>query len=134
MKQVNKNIIVPLVVFPFDIMVSIGETNEQFDKNLFHRLQPEDYTSLKRSEHIIWDMDDTVRGRCVHNHDGGQTLIRIKGLSTPEQHGTLAHEIKHAIDFIFWHKLGIVPTKNNDELFAYAIGYVTEMVYKEVGK
>lgn len=124
------NIIIPLVLFPFDIMFSVGETNEQFDKTLFDRLQKCDYDSLKRSEQVIWNLGDTHRGRCVHNWDGGQTIIRTKGIDTPEQHGTLAHEIKHAIDFILWHKLGIVPTKNNDELFAYAIGYVTEQVYK----
>lgn len=124
------NFIVPLVLFPFDIMFSIGESNELFDRSLFDRLQKCDYDSLKASERIIWDMGDTCRGRCVHNYEGGQTIIRVKGINTPEHHGVLAHEIKHAIDFILWHKLGIVPTKNNDELFAYAIGYVTEQVYK----
>lgn len=126
------NFIVPLVLFPFDIMFSIGQTNKEFDKALFDRLQKCDYNSLKETEKTIFEMPDNHRGRCAHNFEGGQTIIRIKGISSSEDHGTLAHEIKHAVDYILWHHLGIKPKKNNEELFAYTIGYVTDQVYKHI--
>lgn len=126
------NFIVPLVLFPFDIMFSIGQTNEEFNKFVFNRLQKCDYTTLKEIEKIIFEMPDTHRGRCAHNFEGGQTIVRVKSLIFPENYGTLAHEIKHAVDFILWHHLGMKPRKNNEELFAYAIGYVTQEVYKHI--
>ena len=34
MKSKSKNFIIPLVVYPFDVMVSLGETDEQLKKAL----------------------------------------------------------------------------------------------------
>lgn len=78
----------------------------------------------------ILTLSANCNGRTVHL-DGGQTMIRMNGkVKTPEQFGTLAHEIFHAVDFIFT-RLNMKLSRDSDEAFAYAIGYVTEQIYKK---
>ena len=105
-------------------MVSIGETDDEFKKSLLK------VGKLKEVEadEGMFAMAENHKGRTLHL-DGGQTIIRIPTqIKTAEQHGTLAHEIFHAVEFLF-RRLNTNLTLDSDEPYAYLIGYLTEQIY-----
>lgn len=119
-----------MVVYPFDIMFSINETDKQFKKSIESKLHPEHFdqfmtdTSIPKMENSIPGTARTVR------LSSGQTIVRINHFeNTPQMHGVLAHEIFHAIEFLF-RRIEIVLCNKSDEAYAYAIGYLTEQFYK----
>lgn len=117
-----KNFIIGYTVYPFDVMVSVGETDEQLFKKL-------------KSKGIDKNLEDCSlegkRGRCVM-FEGGQTLIRLKGLpKNCEDYGTIAHEIFHAVAFLF-NRIGIKLSMESDEAFAYAIEFLTKKIYEKI--
>ena len=63
----------------------------------------------------------------------GQSLIRIKGKpKTPEEFGTLQHEIFHIAASLLW-RIGMkLKVKSSDEAYAYLIGYLTTEIYKKI--
>jgi len=88
------NFIIPLVIYPFDVMVSIGQTNYEIRKELELLDLPEDDIQLALFE------NEYVQGRAVM-FSSNQTLIRIRHYpKTPEQFGALAHEIFHAVTLL----------------------------------
>lgn len=112
------NFIIPLVVYPYDIMVSIGETDKQLEKEL-----------LKFG--ISWDnkFKCSGAGRTVMT-DNNQTIVRLGWW--PESNkdlGTLQHEIFHAVSLIF-DEIGMpLMVCTSCEAYAYLIGYLTEQIY-----
>lgn len=131
MKSKGKSFIINLVVYPFDILVSIAETNDEFLKSIKKYITPECLEDLK-DEKIVFNMPETCNGRTVQLLDGGQTIMRLpKRITTCEQYGTLAHEIFHAVEFIM-RRINIKLSENSDECFAYLIGYVTTQIYKKM--
>lgn len=124
--------VVNMDIFPFDIYFSIGETDREFKTGIRKYLYPADYISLKKCDEEIWKLEECTNGRCYHNFDTGHTVIRVKEYKNAKNQGTLAHEIKHAVDYILWHHIGIKPKKNTEEVFAYAIGHVTTQVFTKI--
>lgn len=114
----SKNFIIPLVVYPFDVMVSIGETDEQL-KKVFKKY---DIPVLDYFEHRV------TKGRCSFLV-GNQSLLRFRTYQDAD-HETIAHEIFHAVSNIMC--FINMPLKNgdNDEAWAYLIGYITQEFYK----
>lgn len=123
MKKLPLNFIIPLVVYPFDVMVSIGED----DKSLFKKLK-------KYGVDITMDElshSATARGRTIM-FAGNQTLIRLYNRTvTPNWHGNLSHEVFHAVQFIF-ERIGSKLTYESSEGYAYLIDYITKEIYKRV--
>ena len=120
------NFIVDLVIYPYDIWFSMGESDGVFTRTISERLPDEHFEDLK--EDIICSLPAECRGRTYHHLIGGQTIIRLpKKPKTAQEFGTMAHEIFHAVDFIT-RRIGLRLTPNSDEAFAYLIGYVTEQV------
>lgn len=122
-KSKSLNIIIPLIVYPFDVMVSIAES----DDVLFDKLKTKgiDITGIDFSH------SSSQKGRTIIFRSN-QTLIRIYKLGeTPEFYGTLAHEIFHAVEFIA-EKIGLKLTDDSDEAYAYLIGYITTEIYKHL--
>lgn len=112
-------------------MVSIGQTDNEFLMSLKNKITDEHLSDFI-DDHLLFNMPDTCRGRTIQAINGGQTVIRIPHkIETFEQHGTLAHEIFHAVEFIL-RRINIKLSKNSDECFAYLIGYVTSQVYKYI--
>ncbi len=122
-KAVHKNFIISLDIYPFDVMVSVGEE----DDTLFKRLRK---LSISEDEFEMTRFDtENGRGRyCLFKT--GASLIRLKQEpKTPEQFGTLQHEIFHCASSILW-RVGIkLKMKYSDEAYAYLIGYLTEKIY-----
>ncbi|MBA3829257.1 MAG: hypothetical protein H0X33_10000 [Taibaiella sp.] len=124
-KPASANFIVPLVIYPYDVMVSVAETDEQLR------------TRLKRygldKEDNLWMYSSANKTGKAVAFPGDQCLIRIKSLpKTPFDFGNLLHEIFHVASFIMW-KIGMkLKIKNNDEAYAYLIGYLTKVIYEKL--
>lgn len=133
MKLKGKNFIIPLAIYPFEFMFSIAESDKTFQKQLRSILSDKDFASMLQDG--IMKMEDANIGcaRTVRLRSG-QTMIRIPHkIDTPKMHGVVAHEIFHAIEFLF-RRIEIKLCTKSDEAYAYAIGYVTEKFYEEIDK
>lgn len=115
------NFIIPLVVYPFEIMVSIGQSDEELK------------TSLGKFN-CDWDdkMSCVGNGRFYMNGEN-QTLLRL--LDYPETNfelGTLQHEIFHCVTHIL-DRVGMkFILSKSDEAYSYLIGYITTEVYSKL--
>jgi hypothetical protein len=118
MKRKKANFIVDLKVYPFHVMFSFTQTDDELLKCL------KKYNIDTRGD--SWKLEKTVRGRCVSFKDN-QTLIRLRNYpKTTEDFGVLAHEIFHAVSFIMY-KVGMkLKIDCSDEAYAYLIGFLTE--------
>lgn len=123
MKKKSLNFIVPLVVYPFDVMVSIGEEDAILEKKLKSSGVDVGTVELVHSE--------TARGRCIL-FGGNRTLVRIyKYPDKPVDYGYLQHEIFHAVEFIF-DRIGMKLTTDSDEAYAYLIAYLTTKIHERL--
>lgn len=121
MKSKSMNFIVKLNVFPFDIMISLGQSDEELKKELKkYRVVFED--DMKLVGHGRFWMDSRNR-----------SLIRVSEFdSSCEDFATLQHEIFHVVTHIL-DRMGVKFVLNkSDEVYSYLIGYVTKEVYKKV--
>lgn len=117
------NFIVPLIVYPFDIMVSIGQSDDELKKSLSK-------TKTKWKDVMKCEGD----GRFVLNLDNTSIIRLRKYPSTPTDYGTIAHEIFHAVTFIL-DRVGMkLKLFSSDEAYAYLTGYITEKVYEKILK
>ncbi len=122
MANKSLNFIVPLVVFPFDVMISLGESDEQLKKQ------------LSRFHGCEWDdkMKCVGLGRFFMN-ETNQSLIRLWNYpKNCEEYGTLQHEIFHCVTHIcdrmgLKFKLGV-----SDETYCYMVGYLTAKIYEKI--
>ena len=121
------NFIVPLVVYPFDIMFSIGETDNKLMKTLKKRLPKYAYNICKEDDCLL-NFNQMDNGRTLMLTDSGQTIVR---LGKNPSHATIAHEIFHCVEFLM-RKLNMSLTLDNDEAYAYLIGYITEQFYSNI--
>lgn len=123
-KQKSYNFIIRLTVYPFDVMISLGEPDDKLFASL--RKHGIDYNDTKLETY-----SDTQRGRTVL-FKGNQSLIRMYELSyTPEWYGNLAHEVFHCVEFIL-DRIGMRLTLDSDEAYAYLIGYITKEVHRKI--
>lgn len=126
MKQKSKNFIIPLVVYPFDVMVSLGET----DVEVVNRLNK---FGIDTSDNSMWNFEENGIGRCII-FPTNQLLLRLAHYPiSNEDFGTLQHEIFHAVHFLM-RKLRMKLNMKNDEAYAYLIGYLTTEIYEKIHK
>lgn len=119
----SKNFIIPLIIYPFDVMISIGQTDIELIKSV------KKYGLTKDDIHELLDLPTTLQGRAVLLFETNHSFIRLKkSPKTTKEFGTLAHEIFHSVDFIL-RTIGITLSKDSDEAYAYLIGYLTEKIY-----
>lgn len=117
----SKNFIITLVVYPFDVMVSLNQTDEQLKKEL---------------EKFGCEWDDDMKivgmGRAMispTNH----SLIRLRNYPvTNVDYSHLQHEIFHIVTFIM-SNIGIkFSILKNDEAYAYLIQHLTKEIYDRI--
>lgn len=124
-KAKSLNFIIPLVIYPFDVMVSVGESEDQLEKTL------DKYLDAKKE--IVWRWhNETAVGRfCMFSSNQG--LIRLRKLpATPEDYGNLQHEIFHYVTHIL-DRIGMkLVLMKSDEAYSYMIGYLTKEIYKRL--
>ena len=117
-------------IYPFDVLVSIGETNEQFVKTISKNLPISAVDELEQDPTILKFGPTTVARTMMF--DTGQIVIRMS--HKPESyvdHGIIAHEIFHVVEFLFRH-LSMNLTPDSSEAYAYLIGFLTTKFYEKL--
>lgn len=111
--------------YPFDVFVSFNQTDEKFKKDLAD-LGIDDYDDPVFNE-------TTCRARTA-SLETGQIVMRFKDFEkTAVGYSRLAHEIWHAVEFLFYRLKTPHSVKYTSECYAYMIQYVTNIIYKEIG-
>lgn len=118
--------IIPLVVYPLDVMVSIDETDNVLLKRLLS------YGETKEDCEGLLNLPETTRGRCVML-PSNRTVIRLKKqLKKQSFMSVMSHEVFHATTFIM-DRVGMKLEINvSDEAYAYLIGYLTNEICKKI--
>jgi len=122
------NFIIPLEVYPFDVMVSIGQSDEQLGAVL-------DKLDLSVADiELCRYASTTAIGRAVMFSTNG-SFIRLRHLpSSARDFATLAHEIFHIVTFVM-DRIGMkLKLLVSDEAYAYLISYLTEKIYDKINK
>lgn len=113
---------IPYVVYPFDLIVFTGGNRKKISKYL-KAIVPKN----------IKDEINDINFKCIGHtfmFSSGQTIIRLcRGANA----GTVAHEIFHAVDFLF-RRIRIKLSENSDEAYTYLIGYITNQYYTKKSK
>lgn len=122
------NFIVPHGTYPFDVMVSIGETDEQLFSKLKSKLPSQYHDSI-----LEYAAYNTIGYGRFAMFPTGASLIRIKEKpKTARYQGFLAHEIFHAVEFLF-ERIGLKHDSDiSGEAWAYQIQYLTEKIYERI--
>lgn len=124
----NINFIIRMDVYPFDIMVSIAQTDNQLGSVLDkYPLTQQDIRSCQYSR--------PTSPACAALFSTNASIIRMRKLPrTPEDYGSLAHEVFHVVSFIM-DRVGMkLKIMVSDEAYAYLIGFVTKSIYQELNK
>lgn len=120
------NFIVDLVIYPFDVMFSVGESDNKLKRTLKKMLHPDAYQVAYSDDFLIGFNRNSVQGgQTLFIHGHRQTVVR---LGRSPSHGTIAHEIFHAVELLL-RELKMTLCADNDEAYAYLIGYITEQFY-----
>ena len=122
-------LLIPLVIYPFDIMVMMGYSDEE----VRHELSQ--YEGISEEDiNLAMFKTYTTKGRAVM-FETNQTFLRIREIpETPLDYGFLQHEIFHAVTFVM-HTIGMkLKIDYSDEAYAYLVGYLTEKIYEEIDK
>jgi hypothetical protein len=121
----NRMFIVKGEIYPFDILVSFGDSEKKLRKELSKILPDE--TAV--SELFI---DPLGAGRTMI-FSTGQTLLWLKEKPTDINGlATLNHEIFHCVCFIL-ERIGVTFSADSDEAYAYFIQHLTNKMYSEIG-
>ena len=116
--------VIPLVIYPFDVVISINQSDKQFLKSM-------DGQDMTDSEGLF-NLPETTAARCVMI-PSNLTVIRFK-IGDEIRHDHIAHEIFHAVTFIM-ERVGMeFIVMKSDEAYAYLIGYITKKVYEILNK
>lgn len=119
-KQIN--FVIDCQIYPYDIMVSIGEDDKTLHRKMKRVNVEGDYSEVSL---------EGCQGRCVM-FKRGEIILRLKTYpKTPTEYGNLAHEVFHAAEFLL-RRINMPLTYESDEAYAYLIGYITEEIYKKI--
>jgi len=120
-----RSFIVSGTVYPFDVIFSIDETDDDL-KTLLNDILPKG-TSTK----LAMNINESCNGRAVRL-SSGQYVVRLKraDLQLPVFHGVVAHEIFHVTTFMMDH-IGVPhDVLKTEEAYAYLNGYLTQEFYR----
>ena len=125
-KNKSINFVIDYVVYPFELMVSMGEDKEVFKKRLKKRL-PEDMRHEVEDEFCNTEFQaQTVM------FSGGMTAVWFRECPIKaSQYALIAHEVFHAVDFLF-QRINIKLSNDSNEAYAYLLQYITEQIYKKL--
>lgn len=116
---------IPLVVYPFQIIVSINETDDQLWKKLNKLgVDAEEFTKC------VFADEASVGSAILFPNSIGLIRLRAKPTS-PATKGCLAHEIFHIVVFVM-NEVGMTLSTESDEAYAYLTGYLTTEIYKKL--
>ena len=117
--------IVDLKLFPFEVLFSLGETNDKVFKALKKYNIPLDEEHTEK-------INDSFGKNWAMIFPTGQTIIRLAKVPVePFDLGVLAHEIFHATCYIL-DRMGVGFSEESNEVFAYIIQYLTQEALSEI--
>jgi hypothetical protein len=120
------NFIIHYQLYPFDVMISLGESDAILFPKLKKHLPESDWPEIEDMK-----LKPTGRGRMVM-FSSGATAIRIRDYPVSAEHfGHLQHEIFHAVEFLM-ERIGVKHSYECGETYAYAIQYLTEKIYEKL--
>ena len=127
-RQKKKWAVVNLTMFPYHIMVSVGETDEEFSKRMlrYESMNHEKIAALCHLNKL------TNQGTTMMFEDGVAVVRVLRLTNKSKQHAILAHELFHAVTLVL-HRAGVdFQMDVSDEVYAYGIGHITEQVYDKI--
>lgn len=121
------NFILPFGAFPYDVFVSICDTDEEFLAATKLLVEKKKYKQFKKGEGL-----GLISGQArTWQLSTGQVMLRtVDALNTPKGVGILAHECSHAVDYV----LDSVHTPYVDEtkeVYAYHLGFMVENILEK---
>lgn len=122
------NFIISFEIYPFDLMVSIGQTDEELTAALAEHGVTAHVPALIGygincpAKYAFWNKESTF-------------LLRIHELpTTSKMFGALAHEICHIVSWAL-ETLGFkLKCSSSGEAYAYLTGWITEKIYKQLNE
>jgi hypothetical protein len=110
--------VIPLDVYGHDIVVSIGESDENLYEQIKENVSKKDFDKYMSNQKSI---------ATTHKLRTGGILIRFKdNIDNP---GIVAHEAFHAVVFLF-KKIGIEYCYKSEEAYAYTLEYLVNEILK----
>jgi hypothetical protein len=110
--------VIPLEVFGHDIIVSIGQSDEDLYEEIKENISKKKFDKKMTNQKSIATTFKLKTG-CI--------LIRFKDdIDNP---GIVAHEAFHAIVYLF-EKIGIEYAYQSEEAYAYSLEYLTNQILK----
>lgn len=126
MRPKKLHFIVNLPPYGFDVLISMGENQDEIIRRLKKlKVREEDFDLALFTEPLM-------QGRCCM-FPNGACIIRLRVVpKTPTQYGILHHEITHAVQFILG-RVGIkLKVGVSDEAYTYAVGFLTTKIYEKI--
>lgn len=122
--------VLPLVIYPLDIIVSIGEDDATLRNKIKKYALPDN--TLKEMEQDVLNLAIGTHGRTLITSCNRSVLRLIDYPKTDEDYGLLAHEIFHVVVFIL-DRVGMkLIVSDSDEAYAYLIQYITTEIHKRI--
>lgn len=121
-------VIVPIHLYPYDVIVSIGHTDEEIDailkrKGVKDGRELSEYGQHGRAKYAVW-------------YDYNIALIRLKCLPrSANDYGALMHEILHVVISVL-RKVGmrISAGGGSDEAYTYLMSYLVQHIMFKINK
>lgn len=125
--KLKQNFFIELEIYPFDVMISVDESDDELRKTLQgYKIDSDEIENLM-------NMPETTRGRHVFFKSSHQTVVRL--VSQPkriEMEGVIIHEIFHVVTYIF-KSIGMkLKLEVSDEAYAYLMQYLTEKIFTKI--
>lgn len=125
--------VIDTVLYPVNILISIGQTNDEFAGLLSNTLHETALEELKEDSGIV-ELPPTTFARTMMFYNTGDIVLRIpKAENTPEFKGVVAHEIFHMVELLF-DSIDTPLTKETSEPYAYLITHITKKFYEHYEK
>lgn len=122
----DKAFIIPLHIFPIDVLVSIGQT----DKELKAYISKYSISLCMEEIDVLFNIKPHVKG-FTYTLSSGATIIRlVKKPKVSDDYGVVTHEIFHAVDNIM-SCVGITLSETSSEVYAYTTQYLTTQIFKQ---
>lgn len=120
------NRIISLVVYPFEVMVSMNQSDKSFIKSV------KSYGITDISDSIFkLDENNLCRARSIM-YSSGKSILRLNftpKYNEPLRIGLLHHEIFHIVHFIM-DDINTPLTESTSEPYAYLVQHLTTEIYK----
>lgn len=112
--------VIRLVAFPYDILVASNVSISAVKKYL------SGHFDIKLSDEAVEMLSNSGLGHTLRLPNKA-TLIYFP--NTPDT-GLIAHEVYHAV-YLILQTMGITPSDDSDEVYAYLIEYVMRQIRKD---